>query len=519
MPQHTTKILIIEDNPLDVRMVKEYLNEDRNFKYELTSADTLAKGFKELSSNEFDVLLLDLNLPDSVGLETFEKTCTRFNQLPIILLTGVDDEELATGAIKKGAQDYLVKSQINDTLLIKSIRYSIERKHLGMELKLAKEKAEESDRLKSAFLANMSHEIRTPMNGLLGFAELLKEPMLSGEEQKSYIGMIEKSGARLLNIINDLINISKIESGQMKLSITSVELEELIEYIHHFFKIETNEKGLDFRLVRDTEASNLIFKTDKEKIYAILTNLVKNAIKYTLKGKIEFGYTMIDNQLKFFVKDTGIGIPKNKLDNIFNRFEQVENKMPGCVEGAGLGLSITKAYVELLKGKIWVESTEGVGSSFYFTIPFKAQTQTVAGKNLGLLSQVDQPSSRKLKVLVAEDDEMSQKYTRAILKNLSSDIIIRSNGIETVEICRNNPEIDLVLMDIQMPVMDGYEATRMIREFNKTVVIIAQTAFAISGDRKKALDAGCNDYISKPINRKLLLQLIDKQFSRLNIRN
>lgn len=242
------------------------------------------------------------------------------------------------------------------------------------ELKLAKEKAEESDRLKSAFLANMSHEIRTPMNGILGFAELLKEPDLTGEEQQAYIQIIEKSGARMLNIINDIIDISKIEAGLMKLYVKESNVNEQIKYIYTFFKPEVESKGLEFTCKTPVPEKEAFIKTDREKVYAILTNLVKNAIKFTEKGSIEFGYALKtdreDAKLEFYVKDTGIGIPKDRKDAIFERFIQADIADNMARQGAGLGLSISKAYVEMLGGKIWVDSEEGVGSTFYFTLPY-----------------------------------------------------------------------------------------------------------------------------------------------------
>ncbi len=242
------------------------------------------------------------------------------------------------------------------------------------ELKSAKEKAEESDRLKSAFLANMSHEIRTPMNGILGFAGLLKEPDLTGEEQQAYIQVIEKSGVRMLNIINDIVDISKIEAGLMKLYMKESNMNEQIEYMYTFFKPEVEAKGIQFSFKNALPANEAIIKTDREKVYAILTNLVKNAIKYTEKGSIEFGYTKKtdkeDVKLEFYVKDTGIGIPKDRREAIFERFIQADIADEMARQGAGLGLSISKAYVEMLGGKIWVKSEEGVGSTFYFTLPY-----------------------------------------------------------------------------------------------------------------------------------------------------
>jgi PAS domain S-box-containing protein len=248
------------------------------------------------------------------------------------------------------------------------------------ELIEAKIHAEESDRLKSAFLANMSHEIRTPMNGILGFAELLKEPDLSGEQLETYIQIIEKSGIRMLNIINDIVDISKIEAGLMKLYISETNINEQIEYIFTFFKPEVEAKGINFSFKNALPAREAIINTDCEKVYAILTNLVKNSIKYTEKGSIELGYGIVEgfdskSVLQFYVKDTGIGIPKEKQTAVFERFIQADISDVKALEGAGLGLSITKAYVEMLGGEIWVESEEGKGSTFYFTLPYNTETK------------------------------------------------------------------------------------------------------------------------------------------------
>lgn len=244
-----------------------------------------------------------------------------------------------------------------------------ERKKAEDDLIAALKRAEESDRLKSAFLANMSHEIRTPMNGMLGFAELLKDPDLTGEQKQQYLSMIEISSERMLNIINDLIDISKIESGQMEVSISATKINEQIEYLNTFFKPEVEQKGMQLFYKTPLSAQNAIIRTDQGKINAILTNLINNAIKFTDEGSIEFGYNKKSNGFEFFVKDTGIGVPKNHQQSIFERFVQADHCINKLYEGAGLGLSISKAYVEMLGGKIWVESEEGKGSVFYFTIP------------------------------------------------------------------------------------------------------------------------------------------------------
>jgi len=382
------------------------------------------------------------------------------------------------------------------------------------ELVKAKEQAEESDRLKSAFLANMSHEIRTPMNGILGFAGLLKEPDLTGETQQEYIKIIEKSGDRMLNIINDIIDISKIEANLIDVNISDSNLNEKMEFIYNFFKPQVEEKGMRFLLRNTLTAKEANIRTDNEKVYSILTNLVKNAIKYSKKGTIEFGYIKKDNTLEFFVKDTGIGIPKDRQKAIFERFVQADITDKMARQGAGLGLSISKAYVELLGGKIWVESKEGTGSTFYFTLPYNPESGERKDFGKIALSRDKMTEIKKLKIIVAEDDETSEKLISITVNELCREMITARNGNEAVEMCRMNPDTDLILMDIQMPEMDGYEATRQIRQFNKDIIIIAQTAFGLTGDREKAIEAGCNDYIRKPVNKDELLAIIRKNFNK-----
>lgn len=393
-----------------------------------------------------------------------------------------------------------------------------ERKQAESDLIFAKDKAEESDRLKSAFLANMSHEIRTPMNGILGFAGLLKEPGLSGKEQEKYIGIIEKSGARMLNTINDIVSISKIECGQMETFLAETNVNLQIEYICSFFKPEIENKGMQLIFSKSLPESDAIVLTDGEKIYAILTNLVKNAIKFSRAGIIEIGCVKKNNFLEFFVKDMGDGIRQDQMGIIFDRFRQGSELINRNYEGAGLGLSISKAYVEMLGGKIWVESELGKGSVFYFTIPCNTDADARTDIKKVIASDTEDHQVKNLKILIAEDDETSEMLIRMSISMFCNDIFIARTGIEAIEICRNNPDIDLVLMDIKMPEMDGYTAIRNIRQFNKDVPIIAQSAFALSGDRERAFEAGCDEYISKPFNKAALTILVKSILSGKNLK-
>ena len=381
------------------------------------------------------------------------------------------------------------------------------------ELIISIEHAEQSDRLKSAFLSNMSHEIRTPMNGIIGFTNLLDDPELSKLEQKEYINIINKSGERLMTTINDLIDISKIEAGQMNILETEISINKMFDELFGFFSSQAANKGLLLTSLPLSTNNDIVIFSDNNKLHGILSNLIKNALIYTDKGSISFGYSHKNNFIEFYVKDTGIGVPKNRQKAIFNRFEQADIGDARAFQGSGLGLAISKAYVEMLGGKIWLKSEEGKGSEFMFTIPYKKKVI----KTPEPVSRVSEKLSEKkvtknLDILIVEDVETNSYYLETILKNRFRKIRSATNGKEAITQCLEHPEINLVLMDIKMPIMDGYDATREIRKFNQDVVIIAQTAFALVSDREKAIEAGCDEYISKPIIKSELLSLIKKYF-------
>jgi len=255
-------------------------------------------------------------------------------------------------------------------------------------------------------------------------------------------------------------------------------------------------------------------KADKDKLDSIISNLIKNAIKYTESGTIKVGCRLNDSLIELYVKDTGIGIPSHRQEAIFNRFEQADVADTRVFEGSGLGLAIAKSYVEMLGGKIWVKSKEEIGSTFYFTLPVKRNIADDSSAEKKNLFKYEKPKSldRRLKILIVDDDETSRKYLHILVNDFGQEILEAETGSKALELCQKYYDIDLILMDIKMPLMDGYEATRKIRKFNKDVVIIAQTAYALSGDMEKALEAGCNDYISKPYGRTKLENLLQKYY-------
>lgn len=376
-----------------------------------------------------------------------------------------------------------------------------------IDLLKAKEKAIESDRLKSAFLLNISHEIRTPMNGILGFLGLLEEPDLAEEQRSEFIKIVNKSGERLMNTINDIVEISKIEVGDIKVVEEEVNLEEVMQFHHDFFKPQTKEKGLEYTIKQQLSGEEAIVKTDKFKLDGIIMNLIRNAIKFTNAGKIEIGNYVENDLLYFYVTDTGRGIPLEKQDVIFDRFIQAELGITRGHEGSGIGLSIVKSYLEVLHGTIQVKSAIGKGSTFLFSIPYKP-IANLTNPNRDVLNP--EMADKSKTILIAEDEEVNYLYLKNILSR-QFQILHAQNGEEAVELFKNNPGITLVLMDIKMPGnFDGLQATRLIREINSEVPIIAQTAFAMNNDLNKALEAGCNDYISKPFTKQNLLSLIHK---------
>lgn len=380
------------------------------------------------------------------------------------------------------------------------------------ELKKAKEKAEESDQLKSSFLANMSHEVRTPMNGIMGFSQFLKDPDLTHENKLRYIAIINESCQQLLVIIEDILEISKLETGQLELMNEEFDVGEIAETVYNNHCELCKQKGLELNYIHELTENKLLF-SDKGKVTKILTNLLSNAIKFTHEGHIELKVKDQGDNIEFSVKDTGIGIEENIKEKIFERFRQAELTMSRTYGGTGLGLAIVKGYADIMNGEIDVDSILGVGSTFYFKIPYKAgsilKIDMDTTENLDPVVRFDHAS-----VLIAEDEEINFQYLKRVFNNIGIENIIRAhNGQEAIDICNKNKNIDLIMMDLKMPIIDGFEATRKIKSTNSKIPIIAQTALVISGDRQKTIEAGCDDYIAKPIDYDSLLGLIEKYIS------
>jgi CheY-like chemotaxis protein len=343
------------------------------------------------------------------------------------------------------------------------------------------------------------------MNAIVGFSALINEPDLPGENLQAYLKIITESSDQLLAIVNDIIEISNIQVGILKANINEINLNSQLIAIYQQFSHKASESGIEFKLHTALSGKRAMIETDSVKLIQILTNLLSNAFKFTKRGKIVFGYTIEGDFIEFFVFDTGIGIEEDQFERIFERFYQVESSASRAYEGTGLGLSITKAYVEFLGGRIWLSSIPGKGSTFYFTLPYKQSKHQQSTEMETAESERIERNPEK-SVLIAEDDDNNFYLMKELLSDMNLKIIRASNGAEAVDAFKSGEKIDLVLMDIKMPIMDGYEATRQILETQPEARILAQTAYA--DDEIKAIESGCMGFISKPFVKDRFVSLV-----------
>ncbi len=521
------RVLVIDDSPSDIALIRNLLSQSRDVFFRVDAAERLSAAATRLTAGDLDVVLTDLGLPESRGLETFHRVNAYAPTLPIVVLTDLDDETVAVEAVHAGAQDYIVKGELEGVVLARSLRYAIERKRVQLELHKAAEAAEAASRAKSTFLTNMSHEIRTPMNAIIGMSELL----LSGDptdEQREYLEMVLESAESLLAIINEVLDFSKIEAGKVALDHIRFDFPRLMQDILKSLAVRV--VGRDLELVCDIHRDVPRFLIgDPHRVRQIIVNLVGNALKFTERGEIRLSAEVEEADerhvvLRASVADTGIGIPPEKQSTLFEAFEQVESELSRRYPGTGLGLAICQRLVELMEGRIWCESEPGQGSTFYFTAQFDlpAPDQIPADsppvEEPGVVvwkRRLDTPlpmPSRKLRVLLAEDSYVNQRLAMGLLGKQGHEVVVAGNGQEAVRLARAD-SFDLILMDVQMPEMDGFEATRQIRQWEQEngghLPIVALTAHAMKGDRDRCMEAGMDAYVSKPVRARELFETME----------
>ena len=642
MEKQEISVLLIEDNPGDVLLIREILNESEDILFLVTAKDSMQAGLASLSESQFDIVLLDLSLPDSRGLQTLEKVKGIAPSHPIIILTGNTDYELAKKAIQAGAQDFLVKGKIDSNLIIRAITYAIERKemdrkvfeseaqyrklfeqspdaiaiisrekihyvnkaavklsglgrmenligssvmdfvhpasrekilerlnllergeeaelleeklvrndgsfvyveiiaapmiyeganafqviirdisarkHAEEEIIKAKEKAEEMNRVKSSFFANMSHELRTPMIGILGYTELLKE-WVKDDEVNSMIAIIHQSANRLMDTLNLILQVSKLESEKIDVEFSQVDLAELISEVQNLFEITASKKGLS--LTSQILADDCVCTTDREMLRQIITNLVNNAVKFTQKGGINIIICKNEplHEIHIQVCDTGIGIPVDRQTMIWDEFRQASEGFGRNFEGTGLGLSIAKRFVKRLNSRIWVESEEGKGSTFTIAIPHSEENSLLEEPPKNSKAENDQDNKmeddkpRLPKLLYVEDDPVSVDLVKIYLKDMCH-IITVDTPVKALQAVHNE-QFCAILMDINLGKgLNGLQLTKQIRELEayRTIPVIAITAYAMVGDKEEFLAAGCTHYISKPFVKNDITSLIREVF-------
>ncbi|MBI1881941.1 MAG: response regulator [Chloroflexi bacterium] len=600
MDEEAIRILLIESNPGDARLLQELLAEAGSDGFTLTLVDGLATGLERLTEGRFDVVLLDLSLPDGQGVETLRRLQADVSEVPVVVLTGLEDEALGVQLIQAGAQDYLVKGQVSGPLLLHSVRYAIERKRVKAELEAqARQQAEQAlqdslqqlsmayrqatiyaqelkaevierkqaeekvlqlnaelerrvaertaqlsivnaelaraAHLKDEFLANMSHELRTPLNTILGFSEALLQQIAGplNERQLNFLQMIEESGRHLLAMINDILDVSKIEAGKLDLQLGRVSVEEVCQASLQFINQAALKKRISVSFHMDQTPPTI--QADARRLKQILVNLLSNAVKFIPEGRrvgLEVKGEPAQEVLHFIVWDTGIGMTSEDLARLFKPFVQLDSRLSRQYEGTGLGLALVSRLAELHGGSVSVESAVGQGSRFTVSLPWQASDEvtrqpkpvevrpdtslpqrgliiadsfTAAEPNTRYPSRTEPPL-----ILLAEDNEANIQLLTNYLTDEGYRIVIARNGLETIERIREERPA-LILMDIQMPGMDGLEATRQIRAEAQLadLPIIALTALAMPGDRERCLAAGVNDYLSKPVSLKKLANMIE----------
>jgi PAS domain S-box-containing protein len=504
-----------------------FSDENPGFFKQLSKSDSSSPHIKSLklvnTGGETFPVIISLNKIAMAGMEIFLMTVTdereklnikrlSISKLALERLThrlrqAKAESDQAVRMLQEKNLDYTILNEAYISINNKLVQ-------ANKELLISKEKAERSDKLKSAFISNMSHEIRTPINSILGYTNMLME-RATDSDQKYHIGVIIQSSTHLLNLINDIVDLSRLEANEMKIVPTAVSINDLLVNTKKQFEayaLNKNKHNIEFRLKYPAyHKDQLAIYTDEWRVKQVLSNLLSNAFKYTVRGSIEFGYK-IDGpeEVIFFVSDTGPGIGKDDQKIIFNRFEQGENTVKGVTSGTGLGLAISQGLAALLGGRIWVESVKGQGSTFFFTIPLvkvnieeTRKPETYVSPNSGF------PNLAGKNILIAEDDFYSREMLVYLLKKTNATMLIAKDGREAVKKFMKN-EVDLVLLDIQLPLINGYKVLKKIKSVNPQTPVIAQTAYAMLEDIKKFKDSGFTDYMTKPISNNTLYDLLHK---------
>jgi signal transduction histidine kinase len=522
-------ILIVDDQEANICVLEGFL-DIQGYSNIKTTQDP-REVVHLLASFDPDLILLDLSMPYISGFEVMKQIKSVISEntyLPILVLTADVTPSAKQRALSGGASDFLTKPfdlvevglRIRNLLFTSFLQQQLQNQNhvleekvkertreletKNIELTLAKNRAEASDKLKGTFINNISHEIRTPLNGILGFGQILTDPDLTTEEREQYSEMLNDSSARLVNTITNFMDISLLTSGNQKVYKKEVNIENSFTEIINKFKDVCQKKNL----VLSTELHNNKIKiiTDSELLGKILYQLTDNSVKFTQQGSVVIGCKINRSDVLFWVKDSGIGISEKNKEQIFDSFIQEDGAITRKYEGSGLGLAIAQRLVKLLGGTIWLESEKSKGTAFYFTIPYQEEDKTEK-KGQRITEQKQTPA--KQTILIAEDDDINYQYFKALLSYDSVLVLRASNGIEAVKICREHPEVNIVLMDLRMWEMDGFEATTQIKSFRNNLPIIAVTAYSEGEDKQKALEAGCDDFITKPVKKELLIKKIE----------
>jgi signal transduction histidine kinase len=512
------KILLIEDNPGDARLVEILLEESDFLDCKIINKQSLTEGIEALNEEEFDIVLLDLTLPDSRGFDTLQRLIQAHPDVNVIVMTGLSDKALGLNAVKVGAQDFLMKGGFDSDLLAKTLRYAIERKGVLTKLaesQRAREVAEESARMKENFIASISHEMRTPMNAIYGMSNLLAQTNLN-EEQRSYIDSVKQSSEILLGVINDILEVSTLQNSKMDFELKDFDLSELMSNLVNVMQYKKNEKPLDFLLTIDPSVPRFI-KGDKLRLNQILFNIVGNAVKFTDAGFVKINVGLAESngdnfKIKFTVVDSGIGIPSEKVDTIFETFTRIRTK-DRIFEGTGLGLSIVKSLVTQQEGTVWATSILGEGTTMYVEMPFTKAASLVEIEERNNTPAAYQDSKDDIfKLLLVEDHKMNQIVARKTLEKQfpNIQITIANHGREALDILEGGAEFSVILMDIQMPVMDGNETVAYIREKLPQIKtpILAMTAHAYISKDNIFKSYGFDDFVLKPFEPEQLFSKI-----------